>query len=299
MYSDMHWDYCHRTLRLSDLKCCKSSHSIPFTDANWSDGTAGLQMILSGPSSFPRKTCRATDSLNGKVTSKKRTKRFRKNTSNYRGWKHPRPPLTRCVALKSCRIYQNPKLKNPGIPGSGTQTKDVSHLNRHKPTLYNLTSDRRVKQRTKEPKSQYVTITSVRVAGDFAPGLTFPKSTSAMPRPVASPAKKTATAASTWSFQGITMEPQIAWSSHGVTNRSDWSSRMKLKKWHKKIGAVPNDSICLMWIQYSNHCESNISFHQPGINVTTTVGILECIFSASSTTCVAGQWEARLLQACY
>lgn len=77
-----------------------------------------------------------------------------KNTSNYRGWTHPRPPLTRCVDLKSCRIYQNPKLNNPGIPGSGTQTKDVSHLNRHKPTLYNLTSDRRVKQRTKEPKSQ-------------------------------------------------------------------------------------------------------------------------------------------------
>ena len=153
----MHWDYCHRTPRLSDLKCCKSSHSIPFTGANWSDGTAGLQMILSGPSSSPRKTCRATDSLNGKVTSKKKNEAIQKNTSNYRGWKHPRPPLTRCVDLKSCRIYQNPKLKNPGIPaipGSGTQTKDVSHLNRHFTTLYNLTSDRRVKQRTKEPKSQ-------------------------------------------------------------------------------------------------------------------------------------------------
>ena len=147
----MHWDYCHRTLRLSDLKCCKSSHSIPFTDANWSDGTAGLQMILLGPSSFPRKTCRATDSLNGKVTSK----RFRKNTSNYRGWTHPRPPLTRCVDLKSCRIYQNPKLKNSGIPGSGTQTKDVSHLNRHKPTNnQHFTTLRVIDAWNKERKNQ-------------------------------------------------------------------------------------------------------------------------------------------------
>ena len=149
----MHWDYCHRMPRLSDLKCCKSSHSIPFTGANWSDGTAGLQMILSGPSSSPRKTCRATDSLNGKVTSKKKTKRFRKTRPTTVDGRIP-VLLSPVVWISSrAEFIRIQNWKTPGIPGSGTQTKDVSHLNRHKPTLYNLTSDRRVKQRTNEPKS--------------------------------------------------------------------------------------------------------------------------------------------------
>ncbi len=69
--------------------------------------------------------CRATDSFNGKVTSKKQ-EALQKNLSNC-GWGCIPVPLI-CVHLKSCRIYQNPSPQHKNWktlhPGSGTQTSD-------------------------------------------------------------------------------------------------------------------------------------------------------------------------------
>ena len=72
MYSDMHWDYCHRTLRLSDLKCCKSSHSIPFTDANWSDGTAGFKWFFRAQVHFQEKLAEQQTRLMERLPQKKK-----------------------------------------------------------------------------------------------------------------------------------------------------------------------------------------------------------------------------------